>query len=83
MDKWEYLYVYVDDNGNVMKVNDENALPYGYKEPIYEFMNRVGAEGWRLISHTTWSGPTGASHYLCFERQLDGEAQGEDEQSEE
>jgi hypothetical protein len=82
MDRWEYLYVYVDDQGRVMKVNDENALPYGYKEPIHEFMNRVGAEGWRLNSHTTWSGPTGASHYFCFERQLDEDTIEKDETGE-
>jgi len=33
-------------------------------------LNRLGAKGWELVSHTAVAGPGGACQYYVFKRQL-------------
>lgn len=68
MRAWEYLSVYVDDDGYVLRENDERLSVAKNREFIHEYMNRVGEEGWELVTHATWSGPQGASNYYSFKR---------------
>jgi hypothetical protein len=68
MQAWEYLSVFVDDDGYVLRENDERLSIAKNRELIHEYMDRVGEEGWELVTHATWSGPQGASNYYSFKR---------------
>jgi hypothetical protein len=66
--KWEYLYVYFDENGKVLRVNGEKPFAYGKEEFIHNYMNQVGDEGWELASHVIWAGAKGPSNWISFKR---------------
>lgn len=54
MQKWEYLYVQTLDD-RILRVNGQLygkytvASPGTPGEPIHDFLNRVGREGWELV----------------------------------
>jgi hypothetical protein len=71
MQKWEYLDVRVKED-QIRLVNGENAgsstaFPSIKREPIHEFLNRAGEEGWELVAHSP-VGSAGSGANLVFKR---------------
>lgn len=53
MQKWEYRFVntaWKDDNWCVLSVNGKELGDWEINETVYDYANRIGAEGWELIS---------------------------------
>jgi len=57
MQKWEYLYVRVSEN-KVLMINNQKEGKFGLitgsvkGEPVHEFLNRMGQDGWEVIALT-------------------------------
>lgn len=46
-----------------------------YQEPLSdERLNKLGAEGWELVSHTAVFGGTGGAQYYIFKREIINES---------
>ena len=54
MKKWEYIEVTApirDDNKSVrVYLNGEEARPESKRTALYEFLNKLGGEGWEMVS---------------------------------
>jgi hypothetical protein len=53
MQKWEYRFVHTiwkNDNWYVLSVNGKELGDWESNETIYDYANRLGEEGWELVS---------------------------------
>lgn len=71
MQKWEYLFVSADqsDGYRVRYVNGKELPEWERGDTIYDFANKMGEEGWELVSAPyTSSGLDWATSRLIFRR---------------
>lgn len=54
MKKWEYIEVTApmrDDNQSVrIYLNGEETIPESQKPALYDFLNKLGKEGWEMVN---------------------------------
>lgn len=53
MQKWEYRFVnttWKGDNCYVLSVNGKELGDWDTNETIYDYANRIGEEGWELVT---------------------------------
>ncbi len=50
MQKWQYTCLFVNGEHNVVKKDGKSSL----NEPIWVMLNRLGEEGWEVVSATTY-----------------------------
>ncbi len=54
MKKWEYLEITAPlrDDGKAVRIyrNGEEALPESMASALYEYLNKLGEEGWEMIN---------------------------------
>ena len=54
MQEWEYIEVTVPmrDDGKSVRIylNGEEALPESKTSVLYEFLNKLGKQGWEMVS---------------------------------
>jgi hypothetical protein len=54
MQKWEYIEVTVPmrDDARAVRIyrNGEEAIPESMPSVLYEFLNKLGKEGWEMVS---------------------------------
>ncbi|HEX2995803.1 MAG TPA: hypothetical protein VHP14_13340 [Anaerolineales bacterium] len=62
MTKWEYIEVTApmrDDNQSVrIYLNGEEALSESRTSALYDFLNKLGREGWEMINFTFYPNRT-------------------------
>ena len=75
MQKWEYMWIYVDDSrGSLVYVANGERLP---AQTYAEALNIVGKDGWELVavvSPTALRSPTTTFAQLCLKRPLADQA---------
>ncbi len=75
MQKWEYLVVYVDHvskklrslGWKVSHINGQEISNWQEGVPFFEYINRLGAEGWELIEAIKY-GDSARPGTLIFKR---------------
>ena len=72
MSAWEYKVLVVSTAGSStgVVVSDNGEYPFGEQPPLYQHLNYLGEQGWRLISNYTIG--DGEVHYI-LERPVDSE----------
>lgn len=62
MKKWEYIEVTAPmrDDGKSVRVylNGTEALPESKSSALYEYLNRLGADGWEMINFAFYPNKT-------------------------
>jgi hypothetical protein len=62
MKKWEYIEVTApmrDDNQSVrIYLNGEQAVPESQASALYDFLNKLGREGWEMINFAFYPNKT-------------------------
>ncbi len=68
MQKWQYIDVAVSRSKNKWLVDGKEMDAAGVTRAA--ILNKYGAEGWELVSVTSWQGDTGGGHTYYFKRPL-------------
>jgi hypothetical protein len=62
MKKWEYIEVTApmrDDNKSVrIYLNGEEAMPESKTSALYDFLNKLGKEGWEMVNFSFYPNRT-------------------------
>lgn len=72
MKKWEYIEVTAPmrDDGQSVRVylNGEEALPESRISVLYEYLNKLGKEGWEMVSFAFYPNKTA---FYYFKREVE------------
>jgi hypothetical protein len=57
MQKWQYHYLMLNANYEVLEVNGEKYQSLSFfraGEKVWDTLNRFGQEGWEVVGFSTW-----------------------------
>ncbi len=72
MQKWEYINIAISKPKDKWVVDGKEVE--GPSITRAAILNGYGAEGWELVSVTSWQGPSGSGHTYYFKRPVDDAA---------
>ncbi len=69
MQKWEYINIAISKPKDKWVVDGKEVE--GPNVTRASILNQYGAEGWELVSVTSWQGPSGSGHTYYFKRPVE------------